>query len=100
MRHNVSAQQVQIIKSNNAQEFKSYLKSSSLTLKAVRHLFKEGSPEMIKALSGDAFTYPLINKTRIKITIIAPIMTGNHAVNILFSPFVQILFPTLLVYHK
>lgn len=63
MRHNVSAQQVQIIKSNNAQEFKSYLKSSSLTLKAVRHLFKEGSPEMIKAFLS--VSYPIDNLFRV-----------------------------------
>ena len=63
MKKNLTAQQVQMIKSNNAREFKSYLKSSSLTLKAVRHLFKEGSPEMIKAFLS--VSYPIDNLFRV-----------------------------------
>lgn len=46
MNANVTAQQVQMIQTNDANKLANYLKTSKLTSKAIRHLFTEGSPEM------------------------------------------------------
>ena len=63
MRHNVSAQQVQMIQDNDVRKFKNYLKTSNLTSKATRHLFKQGSPEMIKTFLS--VSYPIGEEFRL-----------------------------------
>ena len=57
MHKNITAQQVQIIQNNDVNVFENYLKTSSLTSKATRHLFKNGSPEMIRLFLK--VTYPI-----------------------------------------
>ena len=53
---NQTAQQVQMILNNDVNVFKNYLSTSDLTPKATKHLFKKGSPEMIKMFLK--VTYP------------------------------------------
>ena len=56
MYKNQTAQQVQMIQSNDVNLFKSFLSTSDLTPKAKRHLFKKGAPEMIRMFLK--VTYP------------------------------------------
>lgn len=57
MRKTLTAQQVQMIQNNDVNVFANYLENSNLTSTATKHLFKNGTPEMIKMFLN--VTYPI-----------------------------------------
>ena len=50
-----ASEEIRLIDSNNQKDFNSYLEKQSLTKKALKHLFEQGSPKMIKLYVNKIF---------------------------------------------